>query len=223
MKTILCYGDSNTWGSDPAARDRYPWERRWTGILQSGLGDGFRVIEEGLPGRTTNLDDPIEPGKNGTTYLLPCLDSHRPIDLVTVLLGTNDLKERFGRNASDIAQAAALVARTAATAPVGPNRTPPKVLFMAPPPVARLTELDLMLRGSEEKSRLFARYYAFQARSHGLPFLDTGSVIRSSDIDGIHLDAEELPKLAQAVLAKIQELLGPSPLAPRPHFQEDPR
>lgn len=207
MKTILCYGDSNTWGSDPRARDRYPWERRWTGILQRHLGDAFRVIEEGLPGRTTNLDDTIEPGRNGMTYLLPCLESHRPIDLVTVMLGTNDLKERFGRNASDIAQAAALVARTAATAQVGPNRTTPKVLLMAPPPVTKLTELDLMLRGAEEKSSRFARYYALQAGYHGLPFLDTGTVIRSSDVDGIHLDDEELPKLATAVLARIRELL----------------
>ena len=207
MKTIVCYGDSNTWGSDPTARDRYPWERRWTGILQRELGDGYRVIEEGLPGRTTNLDDIIEPGRNGMTYLLPCLDSHRPIDLVTVMLGTNDLKERFNRNASDIAQAAALVARTAATAPVGPGRTTPMVLFMAPPPVAALTGFDLTFRGADEKSRLFARYYALQAGYNGLPFIDTGAVVRSSDVDGIHLDAEELPKIAAAVLTKIRELL----------------
>ena len=142
------------------------------------------------------------------TYLLPCLETHRPIDLITVMLGTNDLKERFGRNAADIAQAAALVARTAAVALVGPNRTTPKVLFMAPPPVATLTGFDLTFRGAEEKSRLFARYYELQAGYNALPFLDTGTVIRSSDADGIHFDPEELPKLAQAVLTKIRELLG---------------
>ena len=207
MKTIVCFGDSNTWGSNPTTRDRYPFEQRWTGILQRELGDGYRVVEEGLNGRTTNLDDTIEPGRNGLTYLLPCLETHRPIDLITVMLGTNDLKERFGRNASDIAQAAALVARTAATAAVGPSRTTPKVLFMAPPPATTLTGFDLTFRGAEEKSRLFARYYELQAGYNALPFLDTGAVIRSSDADGIHFDPEELPKLAAAVLAKIRELL----------------
>ena len=207
MKTIVCFGDSNTWGANATTRDRYPWEERWTGILQRELGDGYRVIEEGLNGRTTNLDDSIELGRNGMTYLLPCLESHCPIDLITVMLGTNDLKERFGRNAADIAQAAALVARTAATAQVGPNGRVPKVLFMAPPPVATLTGFDLTFRGAEEKSALFARYYALQAGYNGLPFLDTGAVIRSSDADGIHFDAEALPKLAAAVLTKIRELL----------------
>lgn len=208
MKTIVCFGDSNTWGANAATRDRYLWEQRWTGILQRELGDGYRVVEEGLNGRTTNLDDSIEPGRNGLTYLLPCLQTHDPIDLITVMLGTNDLKERFGRNASDIAQAAALVARTAATAPVGPSGTTPKVLFMAPPPLVTLTNADLMFRGGEEKSRLFSRYYAIQAENNALPFLDTGTVIRSSDVDGIHFDADELPKLAAVVLTKVRELLG---------------
>ncbi len=207
MKTIVCFGDSNTWGANASTRDRYPWEQRWTGLLQRELGDGYRIVEEGLNGRTTNLNDTIEPHRNGMTYLLPCLETHDPIDLITVMLGTNDLKERFGRNASDIAQAAALVARTAAAAPVGPNGTTPKVLFMAPPPVATLTGFDLTFRGAEEKSALFARYYALQAGYNGLPFLDTGAVIRSSDVDGIHFDADQLPKLAAAVLVKIRELL----------------
>ena len=208
MKTIVCYGDSNTWGSDPATRDRYPWGTRWTSLLQRDRGDGYRVVEEGLNGRTTNLDDAIEPHRNGLAYLPACLESHRPIDLVTVMLGTNDLKERFGRNASDIAQAAALVARTAATAPVGPGRSTPKVLLIAPPPLARLTNADLTFRGGEEKSALFARYYAIQAEYNGLPLLDAGTVLRTSDVDGIHFDPEELPKLAAAVLAKIRDLLA---------------
>ena len=208
MKTIVCFGDSNTFGTDPASPDRYPWGTRWTSLLQLELGDGYRVVEEGHPGRTTNLDDPIEPHRNGMTYLMPCLESHRPIDLVTVMLGTNDLKQRFARNAADIAQAAALVARTAATAPVGPDGARPTVLFIAPPPVASLGINDHAFTGAAQKSRLFARHYAHQAERADLPFLDAGAVIRSSDVDGIHFDPDELPKLAGAVLAKILEILA---------------
>ena len=107
MKSILCYGDSNTWGYDPQTRSRFPHDVRWTGVLASSLGTGYRVVEEGLNGRTTRWDDPIEAGRNGLTFLQPCLESHLPLDLVIVMLGTNDLKQRFGLSASDIAQSAA--------------------------------------------------------------------------------------------------------------------
>ena len=102
---------------------------------------GYRVIEEGLSGRTTNLDDIIELDRNGLTYLAPCLESHAPIDLVTIMLGTNDLKARFNRNASDIAQSAGLLANIARSMRVGPDDGPPKVLLMAPPVVVGLTGL----------------------------------------------------------------------------------
>lgn len=95
MKSILCYGDSNTYGLMPDSPDRYPRDVRWTGILQKKLGEDYYVIEEGLSGRTTLWDDPIEEHKNGKKYLLPCLDSHKPVDLVILMLGTNDLKTRF--------------------------------------------------------------------------------------------------------------------------------
>ncbi len=93
MKTVLCYGDSNTWGSDPETGERFAPEVRWPGVMARELGDGFHVIEEGLPGRTTLREDPIEGSyKDGRAYLTPCLESHRPIDLVTIMLGTNDLR-----------------------------------------------------------------------------------------------------------------------------------
>ena len=103
MRRILCYGDSNTWGYDAAADDRFPEEVRWTGVLQQLLGEGFRVIEEGQPGRTTVWDDPIEEHRNGKTALYSVLESQSPVDLVVLMLGTNDLKPRFSLNAFDIA------------------------------------------------------------------------------------------------------------------------
>lgn len=95
MKNILCYGDSNTWGYDAETKNRFPPDVRWTGILKRTLGEGYHVIEEGLNGRTTVWDDPIEGYKNGREYLIPCLESHRPLDLVIIMLGTNNLKKRF--------------------------------------------------------------------------------------------------------------------------------
>lgn len=121
MRTILCYGDSNTWGFDPATRTRFAPDVRWTGVLADRLGSEFRVIEEGLNGRTTRWDDPIETDHNGLTYLRPCAESHQPLDLIIVMLGTNDLKQRFNLSASDIAQSAAGVAEAAHRFAHGPK------------------------------------------------------------------------------------------------------
>src|SRR5262245_6834854 len=105
--TVLCFGDSNTYGQRPDAAEpgRLPADQRWTGRLQNLLGDGYYVIEEGLNGRTTDLDYPDRPGCNGRTYLWPCLLTHGPLDFVVIMLGSNDLKHQFGRTAADIAAA----------------------------------------------------------------------------------------------------------------------
>ena len=111
MRTILRYGDSNIRGIDPETGERFPEDVRWPGVLRTRLGDDYTVIEDGLSGRTTVWDDPIEGvHKNGRTYLRPCLESHSPVDLIALMLGTNDLKKRFGSSASDIAQGAAELA-----------------------------------------------------------------------------------------------------------------
>lgn len=208
MKTVLCYGDSNTWGSDPATRTRFPPDVRWTGILAGALGSGYRVIEEGLNGRTTRWDDPIELHRNGLTYLVPCLESHQPLDLVAIMLGTNDLKARFRLSAADIAQSAAGLAQIASRTARNAAGQPSAILLVAPPPLAKLTGFDLMFEGAEAKSTLFADYYARSAEWSGLAFLDAGSVMRSSDLDGIHFEAAEHHKLGAAVAAKVRELIG---------------
>jgi len=138
MKTILCYGDSNTWGYNPATQDRFSQDERSPGVLRQALGDGYEVIEEGLNGRTTVWDDPIEGYKNGKEYLIPCLETHRPLDLVAMLLGTNDLKVRFSLSAYDIANGAGVVVDIVQRSGAGPDEGAPKVLLMAPPPVGKL-------------------------------------------------------------------------------------
>ena len=208
MRTVLCYGDSNTWGSDPATRQRFGPDVRWPGVLARALGAEYRVIEEGLNGRTTIWDDPIEPHRNGKTYLPPCLESHQPLDLVVIMLGTNDLKQRFGHSASDIAQAAAslgqITRRIARTA----DGAPAQVLLVAPPPVSTLTDLDQMFAGASATSRDFARYYRLEAARQECAFLDAGQVVISSDLDGIHLDVGEHRKLGDAVAAEVRRLVG---------------
>ena len=99
MKTVVCFGDSNTWGYMPSGEGRYPFEKRWTTIVQRELGDNYFVIPEGLNGRTTVFEDPVEGDKSGLSHLSTILETHKPMDLIVILLGTNDLKNRFGLNA----------------------------------------------------------------------------------------------------------------------------
>lgn len=209
MRIVLCYGDSNTWGSDPETRERFGPDVRWPGVLARELGEGFRVIEEGLSGRTTLWEDPIEGSyKDGRAYLTPCLESHKPIDLVTIMLGTNDLKERFASSASDIAQGAASLAEMALRSGCGPGGGAPAVILISPPAVGRLTDMAEMFRGAEEKSRRFPAHYRRFAEQHGCGFLDAAKVIASSDIDGIHLEAEAHRRLGEAVATRVREALG---------------
>ena len=210
MKTVLCYGDSNTWGYDPATRARYPPHVRWTGVLATRLGAEYRVVEEGLNGRTTRWDDPIEPHRNGMTYLRPCVESHRPLELVIVMLGTNDLKRRFDLSASDIAQSAAVVAETAQRFALTADGRNARVLLVAPPAVATLTEYDQMFAGAREKSRQFSHYYRLAAGWQNVLYFDAGSVIVSSERDGIHFDADEHRKLGEALADEVLRLVGES-------------
>jgi len=207
VKTILCYGDSNTWGFNPVTQDRYPITERWTGVLAQELVAGFRVIEEGLNGRTPLWDDPIEEWRNGKTYLLPCLWSHKPLDLVTIMLGTNDLKERFSVSAYDIAASAGVIVDLTLRSGAGPNGGAPQVLLMAPPVVAKLTDYAEMFQDAQAKSRKFAEHYQRVARKYSRHFLDTAQIILSSDLDGIHFEADQHRKLGLAVAARVQEIL----------------
>ncbi len=199
MKTILCYGDSNTWGFNPASDERYPPEVRWTGVLKRALGEGYTVIEEGLNGRTTVWDDPVQGvHRNGKTYLLPCLLSHQPLDLVILMLGTNDLKMRFSVSARDIADSAGALVDLIQLSRTGPRGSAPAVLLVAPPPTGRLSGYAEMFSEAGEKSCKFALYYRQVAELYGCAFLDAGECAVSSDLDGIHFEPEGHQNLGRA-------------------------
>lgn len=205
-KRILCYGDSNTWGYDPVTKDRFDAETRWTRVLARALGPGYEVIEEGLNGRTTVWDDPIEGHKNGKEYLVPCLETHRPLDLVVIMLGTNDLKKRFSLSAFDIAEGAGVLVALTQTSAAGLAGAPPPVLLLAPPPIAELTEFADMFEGAGPKSRKFSEQFARVACERGCAFVDTANIIVSSPVDGIHFEAAEHGKLGEALAATIRGL-----------------
>ncbi|HYO08822.1 MAG TPA: SGNH/GDSL hydrolase family protein [Tepidisphaeraceae bacterium] len=213
MKTILCYGDSNTHGTNPADWSRFDLHTRWPGVLRRELGADYWVIEEGCGGRTTVWDDPVEDqlqgSKNGAAYLRPCLHSHQPLDLVVILLGTNDLKARFGAGAEDIARGAGALVDLVRQSTAGPGGRAPRVLLLAPPPVAPLagTPFSDMLAGAEEKSARFGQFFRQVAAERDCPLLDLAEVIVSSPTEGVHFDAPEHAKLARAVAAKVRELL----------------
>jgi lysophospholipase L1-like esterase len=208
MRTVLCYGDSNIWGYEPATGRRFPEDARWPGVLARELRNGFRVIEEALNGRTTVRDDPVEENKNDKDYLRPCLESHAPLDLVILALGINDLKARFFASASDAADGAGVLVNIVQQSGAGPDGGPPAVLLVAPPPVGFLTELALMFTGAEEKSKGFSRQYHRVAEKYGCILLDAGEMIRPSDRDGIHLEAEEHRKLGEAVAVLVKKILS---------------
>jgi lysophospholipase L1-like esterase len=208
MYVILCYGDSNTYGRDAVTKGRLERDRRWPGILQQLLGDEYHVIEEGLNGRTTVWDDPVRGmfKRNGSLYLLPCLESHSPIDLVVLMLGTNDCKKRFCVTPYDIGESLGHLVEIIQKSGCGRDGLP-NILILAPPPLGELTEYAETFSGGVEKSRELAKHYRRIAQQYGCAFLDTATVIRSSRLDGLHIDPEDHGKLAQALAKQVPSIV----------------
>jgi lysophospholipase L1-like esterase len=207
MKSILLFGDSNTHGTMPLPdlgySQRFSREERWTTRLQHLLPD-WEVIAEGHPGRTTLHDDPVEGAhRNGLSILPALLESHRPLDLVLIMLGTNDLKERFSVNACDIGLSLERLVRVILASGAGPGNGAPGVLLVAPPPIEEVGCLAGMFAGGAAKSRALAAEVKAAAGRTGVPFLDAGTLVKVSPIDGIHYGAEANPVLAQAFAAAI--------------------
>lgn len=212
-RTILCFGDSNTHGAIPltslAVRRRHPREVRWPGRLDAALGPGFRVIEEGHPGRTTVHDDPVEGAhKNGLAVLPALLESHRPIDLVVVMLGTNDLKARYAATPMDVALSVERIALAVRASPAGPEGAAPALLLVAPVPILEAGCLAEIFAGGAEKSRALAPRLRDVADRLGCPFVDAGRVASVDPLDGVHLGAEAHAAIADAVLDGVRAALA---------------
>ncbi len=212
-KTILCFGDSNTHGTMPM-RDlsdsrRFGRDERWPGVLASALAPGFHVIEEGHPGRTTVHPDPLEGvHKNGLAVLPAILESHTPVDLVIVMLGTNDLKARFSVTPFDIALGTSNILDTISASDCGRNGKPPALLLVCPPPIIETGQLAEMFHGGEEKSGRLAAAFRQVAEERGIPFLNAGDHIGSDSEEGIHFDADAHHLLGTAIGEAVRTLLA---------------
>jgi len=213
VKTILCYGDSNTWGHDPKNQCRHDHNTRWPMALKNLLNKDdppdapeWWVVEEGLGGRTSCREDPLEGDKNGLRQLIPILESHKPVDLVAVMLGTNDLKPRFNPAPYEIAQGVQNVAIAIKKTNLGPDYTAPKVLIICPPPAVESPALKHIFGNCVELSEKLPPFFKALAAECGAAFLDAGKYIKSSPIDGIHLEREAQLQLAKAVAESVKSL-----------------
>lgn len=209
MKTLLCFGDSNTHGTMPmhelSSLGRFSPQHRWTGLLAQKLPQ-WQVISEGHPGRTTLHDDPIEGEyRNGARILLSVLESHRPIDLVLLKLGTNDLKYRFSVGPVDIALSLEKLVRMIRASGCGPMGGAPQVMLVAPPPIREVGVLAEIFAGGEEKSQRLGPEIAKVSARNGLPFIDLAGLIEVSAVDGIHYELEANEIMAEAFAQTIRQ------------------
>ena len=211
----MCFGDSLTWGWVPVIEamptTRYPAEIRWTGILQRKIGDGCVVIEEGLNGRTTALNDPADPRLDGSAYLPSALASHFPLDLVIIMLGTNDLKVYFQRTSFEVATGVSKLVAQVRSSAIGISTTypAPRVLIVAPPPLSPMPHpyFQSLFGAAHEKSTEFAKHFADLADFMKVDFFDAGRVITTDGVDGIHLTVENNRALGTALAEKALDIL----------------
>lgn len=203
-KVILCFGDSNTWGAKPDGNGRYAADVRWTGQLQSLLGDGYYVIEEGLGGRTTNLENPDKekPGRSGLEYFVSCAQSHHPYNLAVIMLGTNDLKKYYNRSAKEIAEVLGQYYDIARKY----NPTV-KILLVSPAHVTAIEPFILFDKGAEQESRDLADEIARIAEEKQTYFLDAGKVTSTGE-DGLHWDEKSCRIFAEQMEKTVREILS---------------
>ncbi len=207
---IVCFGDSLTWGDDPVTRERIEEENRWTGVLSRLLGDRFQILEEGQNGRTIATDDPAEGEKNGMSYIIPCLESHKPLSLLIVLLGTNDLKQKFSYSAADVAGEMRRFLEKVQSYNTFRLGGTMKVLLVGPPVIGLgghgswLDELFCFERACPLSKELPSRYREV-AKLTGCSFVDASLFVHSSDVDGVHLDRENQNRLGQVIYDAIRE------------------
>ena len=219
MKTILCYGDSNTWGYMPTpggpeitANNRFPWGVRWTSRLQIALGHDYYVAECGVNGRTTMFDCPLAEYRNGLKDIDVCIQSQYPVDLVIIMLGTNDTKTFFGMNAYMIAKGAERIIERIRQGGYGPDGKCPEILLMSPIHLhPNMMNEWLSEEFGEQSLKVDAElgsHLAAIAKAQGVHFLDAGEFITADTGDGIHMNADGHALLAEKVIAKVKEILG---------------
>ncbi len=208
---VLCYGDSNTFGYDPESGMRYPADVRWAARMQELLGESFHVIEEGCNGRTTVFDYPEESWKNGLAFLRPCLNSHKPLDIVILMLGSNDLKEAFHASPRDIADGTAELVRVTQEFTEVKQGFVPKIILVSPPHIgADITRSPFFGEFTEsaiERSKELAGLYRQVAEKYACEFFDAAEYVEPSETDSLHLTAKGHRRLANRLARRVRVIM----------------
>jgi len=221
VKTILCYGDSITWGYIPGDSGRYPLGKRWPSVLQDEIGHEFQVVAEGLRGRYTVHDEPFRPGLNGAALLEPILETHAPVDLLIIFLGTNDVLHHGDMTACDAARGVEVLARIALASETGPAGRAPGVMLVSPPRIRALSsELAELCHGDPARSAGFSRHYRAVAETRKLFFLDAADIVEPSPVDGVHLDETGHAVLGKAIAGEVLKIFQPQSVPADPGFPE---
>ena len=213
MRTILCYGDSNTWGYVPGTGNRYDHKTRWPTVMARLLNHScppddpaWWVVEEGLNARTSCREDPVEGDRNGLRQLIPILESHKPLDVVAIMLGTNDLKPRFSPVPYDIALGVQQVVIAAQGSKTGPRDEEPKVIMICPTPTVKSPALVHLFGDCTELSNQLEPFYRQLAMECGAIYVNAGAYVKSSAVDGVHFEAEGHLALAKAMADIVKAL-----------------
>lgn len=201
MKTILVFGDSNIWGYYPEI-DRLPFDRRVCGRLEARLGSGYRIIEDGLPGRMARMEDPLTPNHSGFPHLETALEVNAPVDLLVLHLGTNEARDMLNMNGYAIAASLERLVNLAKNHPAGYSAR--RILIVAPHPLA--PDVGDRFFGyifSDPAYRATMDFgSAFQALAQrtGCDFLDCAPLhFELNPIDGVHYSVNDIQKLADAI------------------------
>ena len=211
MKNILCFGDSNTWGYDPATQTRFSKDIRWTGVLQQLLGSNYNVIEEGLNGRTTNVNEKqdhglgyFRPFRSAMDLLSILIETNSPLDLIVVMLGTNDLKTNFNQSSEMIAKNMRLVCESIIDNDYFQSKS---IILVSPTHINEESPnlLDSFV-GTTQASQSFSNSYRKISDDLDLYFLDASESVKTNKIDGLHWDAMQHSDFANSLFNKIKKV-----------------
>ena len=203
MKQILVYSDSLSWGIIPTTRKRLEFEQRWPGVLEGALKSkigNVRVVEDCLNGRRTAWEDPFKPGRNGLVGIAQRIEVSSPLELVVLMLGTNDFQSMHELNAWHSAQGIAALVSAIRLAPIEPGMPVPPVLVVAPPPIRTPKgPIAPKFEGGDRKCVGLAQAYEQVCAELGCAFFDASTATTSSDVDGVHLDEDQHMRLGLAL------------------------
>jgi lysophospholipase L1-like esterase len=211
MKSILAFGDSLTWGAMPGSDDRHGFSDRWPGVLEATLGGSVRVIENGLNGRTTVHEDPFSPHRNGAEHLPGLLEAHTPLDLVIIMLGTNDLNFCYGGRAFEAMLGMDRLVEIVLHHPYTRGMRAPQVLLVAPPHLCEAEgdpDYSDYFAASIAESRKLAGLYKRVALERDCAVFDAAGIAVASPIDGCHLDAANTRRMGEELAPVARGLLG---------------